>query len=295
MLTSVNCSAILEPKFSVIIPTYNRSATLGRAIQSVLGQTLPAWEIIVVDDGSSDDTREMLEAFPQVIYHYQANAGVCAARNKGAEIATGNWLIFLDSDDELINTSIEEFTKVANLDPNISLFLSGYQIVEEDQSALIDLQAKFEGYTPALSGTFTVSRRQFLNVGKYDERLTYSENMELFLRFSQNGIVPKIVESMSLRYYQSSDGGSKNLKKKDEAISLILQKHRDKLTQSDLWNLNQTLGVIQLRRRKFANARMTFWKAISCSPTKFSTYLRLLIAYLPFISIKIYNSDSFTE
>ena len=295
MPTIVNCSAILELKFSVIIPTYNRSATLGRAIQSVLSQTLPAWEIIVVDDGSSDDTRKLVEKFSHVRYHYQANAGVCAARNKGAEIATGDWLIFLDSDDELINTSIEEFTKVIGLNPDVSLFLSGYQRVENEGLTFIDLPAKSHGYTPALSGTFTISRRDFLKVGKYDEALAYSENMELFLRFSQFGINPKIVESKSLRYHQSSDGGSKNLRKKDEAISLILQKHNDKLTASDVWNLNQTLGVIQLRRRKFAKARRTFWKAISCSPTKFSTYLRLLIAYLPFISIKIYNSDSFTE
>jgi glycosyltransferase involved in cell wall biosynthesis len=285
----------LELKFSVIIPTYNRSATLGRAIQSVISQTFPAWEVIVVDDGSSDNSRELVKNFPQVRYHYQVNAGVCSARNRGAEIATGHWLIFLDSDDELINTSIEEFTKVVDLNPDVSLFLSGYQRVEKRGLTFIDSPAKSHGYTPALSGTFTISRRDFLKVGKYDEALAYSENMELFLWFSQYGILPKIVESMSLRYYQSSDGGSKNLKKKDESISLILQKHAEKLTKNDLWNLNQTLGVIQLRRRKYAEARSTFWKAISYYPTKFSTYLRLMIAYLPFISKKIYNSDSFTE
>lgn len=285
----------MEPKFSVIIPTYNRSVTLGRAIQSVLSQTIPAWEVIVVDDGSSDDTRELVKTFPLVRYNYQVNSGVCSARNRGAEIATGDWLIFLDSDDELINTSIEEFSKVIVLHPDLSLILSGYQRVKKDQFAMIDLPAKLHVYTPALSGTFTISKNQFLIVGKYDEGLTYSENMELFLRFSQYGILPKIVESMSLRYYQSSDGGSKNLKKKDESISLIIQKHAEKLTKADLWNLNQTLGVIQLRRRRFAEARSTFWKAINYRPTKFSTYLRLMIAHLPFISILIYDSDSFTE
>ncbi len=285
----------MDPKFSVIIPAYNRVTTLGRAIESVLSQTFLAWEIIVVDDGSLDGTQELVKAYPPVIYHYQDNSGVCAARNKGAKLATGDWLVFLDSDDELINTSIEDFTKVICLNPDFSLFLSGYQRVEIYKSTFTDLPGKSQGYTPFLSGTYTVCREKFLNVGGFDEILKYSENMELLLRFSQYGIIPKIIQSMSLRYYQSSDGGSKNLKKMDDSISLILKKHEAKLSQSDLWNLHQTLGVIQLRRERFSAARTTLRKAISYRPTQLGTYLRYAISFLPFLSRRVYSSASFTS
>jgi len=90
----------MNPHFSVIIPAYNSAATLGRAIESVRAQTWPAHEIIVVDDGSSDDTASVAESFGDAVKLIrQANSGVAAARNAGAGVATGNWLTFLDADD----------------------------------------------------------------------------------------------------------------------------------------------------------------------------------------------------
>ncbi|NOQ64484.1 MAG: glycosyltransferase, partial [Methyloprofundus sp.] len=85
---------------SLIIPTYNRCASLRRALASVLQQSLLPDEIIVVDDGSTDTTANMLATeFPQVIYIAQENTGVSAARNAGIRLAKGEWLAFLDSDD----------------------------------------------------------------------------------------------------------------------------------------------------------------------------------------------------
>ena len=86
---------------SVVIPTYNRADTVPRAVQSVLAQTWPAKEIVVVDDGSSDNTREVLSGQgPQVKYVYQDNQGVSAARNTGIRAASGDLIALLDSDDE---------------------------------------------------------------------------------------------------------------------------------------------------------------------------------------------------
>jgi glycosyltransferase involved in cell wall biosynthesis len=93
----------LPATFSVIIPNYNNGATLGRAIESVLAQTYPAHEIIVIDDGSADDSRAVATSFgDKVRYVYQDNAGVSAARNAGARVATGEWLAFLDADDTFL-------------------------------------------------------------------------------------------------------------------------------------------------------------------------------------------------
>lgn len=89
------------PLVSVVIPTYNRGFCVGRAIGSVLQQTRPACEVIVVDDGSGDDTREVVQSFgAPVEYLFQPNAGVSAARNAGVQRARGDWIAFLDSDDE---------------------------------------------------------------------------------------------------------------------------------------------------------------------------------------------------
>ncbi|HUX65314.1 glycosyltransferase family 2 protein [Sulfuricella sp.] len=89
-----------NPRFSVIIPAYNAAATLARALDSVLAQTWPAHEIIVVDDGSCDATAAVAAAYgDKVRYLYQLNAGVSAARNAGAQAASGDWLAFLDADD----------------------------------------------------------------------------------------------------------------------------------------------------------------------------------------------------
>jgi glycosyltransferase involved in cell wall biosynthesis len=91
----------MNPKVSVVIPTYNRAATVSRAIESVLAQTVTDLEVIVVDDGSSDDTGKALgEMFgDRIRYYAQNNQGASVARNRGVEEARGEWIAFLDSDD----------------------------------------------------------------------------------------------------------------------------------------------------------------------------------------------------
>ena len=90
----------MSPRFSVVIPAFNAAATLARAIDSVRAQSWPAHEIIVVDDGSSDDTADIARRFGDAVRLIrQRNGGVSVARNAGAAAATGDWLAFLDADD----------------------------------------------------------------------------------------------------------------------------------------------------------------------------------------------------
>jgi len=89
------------PRISVIIPTFNRAGPLQRALESVFAQTAPPAEVIVIDDGSEDDSREMVRReFPDSIYIHQESAGVSSARNRGIQAAGGDWIALLDSDDE---------------------------------------------------------------------------------------------------------------------------------------------------------------------------------------------------
>jgi glycosyltransferase involved in cell wall biosynthesis len=98
--------------FSIILPTYNRAHHLSVAIKSVLEQTISDWELIVVDDGSTDNTEDVVLNFNDVRikYIYQDNSERSAARNKGIELAKGEWLCFLDSDDYYLNNHLESFS-----------------------------------------------------------------------------------------------------------------------------------------------------------------------------------------
>ena len=91
------------PTVSVIIPTYNRANLIGRSIQSVLGQTYRDFEVIIIDDNSTDNTGEVVRSFrdPRIIYiKLSSNSGVSAARNQGIQMAKGTYIAFQDSDDE---------------------------------------------------------------------------------------------------------------------------------------------------------------------------------------------------
>ena len=107
---------------SVIIPTHNRAQIIGRAVESALAQTYPHLEVVVADDGSSDDTRRIVQSFgPRVTYTQQANAGVSAARNFGMRHARGELIAFLDSDDSWLPWKIEAQVAALNRHPEAGL------------------------------------------------------------------------------------------------------------------------------------------------------------------------------
>lgn len=121
-----------QPTFSVIIPNYNNGATLARAIDSVLAQTEPAHEIIVIDDGSSDDSRAVAEGYgARVRYVYQNNAGVSAARNYGARIATGSWLAFLDADDTYMPQRLARHADWLRREPDLDFLFADQEYRSE--------------------------------------------------------------------------------------------------------------------------------------------------------------------
>jgi len=125
------------PRFSVIIAVCNGAVTIGRAIESVLAQSYPAHEIIVVDDGSIDDTAEVVGGYGErVRYAYQTNAGVASARNAGARLATGEWLAFLDADDLYYPDRLRWHAEWIAEDPHLD-FLTGDQEYRSPEGALL--------------------------------------------------------------------------------------------------------------------------------------------------------------
>ncbi len=119
------------PTVSVIIPTYNRASLLPETVASILNQTQPPLEVLVVDDGSTDDTAAVCATFPDTVrYIRQNNAGVSAARNRGTCEAKGEWIAFADSDDPWELTKLEVQLKIMELLPEAEWSISGCNVID---------------------------------------------------------------------------------------------------------------------------------------------------------------------
>jgi glycosyltransferase involved in cell wall biosynthesis len=186
---------LILPQVSVIIPTYNRSTLLQQAVESVLKQTYPAVEIIVVDDGSKDDTETMMKQYAgRVVYIKQANQGVSAARNLGFRTASGEYINFLDDDDLFMPTKIEQQMQIFKARPEVGLVHCRYYYVGEDATPIekVGLLPEREVLKKLVCGCFLWSgapliRRQCLDrVGGFDEE-TWSacEEWDLWLRIAR--------------------------------------------------------------------------------------------------------------
>ena len=179
-------------KVSVVIPTYNRKHTLTRAIESILTQTIKPLEIIIVDDGSDDGTREWIkEEYPFIQYLNQNNSGVSASRNRGIFSANGNWIAFLDSDDEWIPEKLERQLSILRSDKE-AVFCHTNEIWIRNGTRVNQMKKheKYGGYifekcldmcriSPSSS---IIKKEVFDHIGYFDESLIVCEDYDLWLR-----------------------------------------------------------------------------------------------------------------
>lgn len=121
---------------SVIIPTYNYARFIGEAIESVLTQTYRDFEIIVVDDGSTDETGDVVSRFSEVRYIFQTNQGIAAARNEGVRASQGHSLVFLDADDRLLPNALEAGVNSLNDHPACAFVSGHWELVSRDRKPL---------------------------------------------------------------------------------------------------------------------------------------------------------------
>lgn len=126
-----------SPYFTIILPTYNREKTIIRAIESVLSQTFKSFELLVIDDGSVDDTKAAVAAFldDRVKYHYKQNEERNFARNRGIELAIGSYINFLDSDDYVLPDHLEQaYNRVRSRE--IDVLMQGFKVVDNGREAV---------------------------------------------------------------------------------------------------------------------------------------------------------------
>lgn len=215
-------------KISVIIPTYNRAATIERSVGSVLAQTYPPYEIIVVDDGSTDDTEQLVNAIGDErisYYRLPVNGGVSAARNRGAHLANGTWLAFQDSDDCWREDKLQLQMEYAAIHPEYPLIYGAYrchlsggwsmEIPNWHPGEYPFMGEKPEGELfPSLlirntigAPTVLVKREEFLKTGGFDSSLRSLEDWEFALRFAKEYPVG-YVDRVLMDAYLSDSGVS---------------------------------------------------------------------------------------
>ena len=195
---------------SVIIPTHNRCQLLRRALLSVYKQTVQADEIIVIDDGSTDGTREMLgKEFPDIKYTFQENAGVSSARNLGVRQAKGDWLAFLDSDDEWLPDKLEK--QLASLENNPEMRICHSDEIWKRDGVRVNAMNKhnkkggwiFQYCLPlcAMSpSSIIIHRSVFAQVGLFDIALPACEDYDLWLRITARYPVLFIDQPLIVKY-----------------------------------------------------------------------------------------------
>lgn len=219
---------------SVIVPTHNRRNALKRALKSVDAQTLPAGEVIVIDDGSTDQTRAMLRSeFPHIVYRSQQHRGVSAARNLGIRQSRGEWLAFLDSDDEWLPNKLEKQIAALQNEPHLKICHTNEIWIRNGKRVnAMKKHAKkggwiFEHCLPlcAMSpSSIIIHRSVFERVGLFDEKLPACEDYDLWLRITAHYPVLLLAQPLILKYGGHDDQLSKKYWGMDRFRIQALQK-----------------------------------------------------------------------
>ena len=221
----------INDQISVIIPVFNGEKYLSEAIESILSQTYEYIELIVIDDGSTDKSRDIALSYPNVKYFYQENKGVPAAKNLGIKEATSEYISFLDADDIWLPNKLLMQMKVLNDDPSIDI-VTGYveQFISPEVDPLIKKKyaSKTEPIRGYISGAILVRRCIFEKAGLFPEDDQIGETIRWFSSILAKDfniyVLPDIV---TRRRIHGNNMSIKSKKKKNSKIIKILRESID--------------------------------------------------------------------
>ena len=201
-------------KISVIIPTYNRYTFLKRALTSVFTQTYKPSEVIVIDDGSTDNTSQIKQDFPDIKYFYQQNKGVSSARNLGIKKASYEWIAFLDSDDEWHKDKLKEQVAFHKQNPDILMSYTDEKWIRDAKEVKIPKKFKKYGgeiFDKCLShciiapSASLIHKDLFSKVGLFDESLEVCEDYDLWLRVALEHPIGLVDKKLITKYAGHND------------------------------------------------------------------------------------------
>lgn len=282
------------PVVSIITPTYNREKFIAATIESVLKQTYSHIEYIVVDDGSTDRTRELCAAFPNVKYIYQENSGQSSAINNGWSHASGKYLMYLSSDDLLKPDAITNLVKHVDKYDGDVIAYPDYDVIDEYGGFLRDVILGpfnaglfFTELVCVLGPGVMFNKSLFERHGGWNSRLRQVPDYEYWIRLSADARIvncPQILASS--RIHSGAISYSKVSLKRSLEIVCLTKKHLlPRLTMSDKSLLSKAYTTsmrYQLRTMQFVNAAMfvkKIWK-INRSYLASKYFLRSVLAEL---------------
>ena len=283
------------PTFTVVIPTFDRAARLTRAVHSVLDQTIDDYEIVVVDDGSTDQTPDVVPGLAdrRVRYVRQDNAGTSVARNTGAAMAEGTWLVFLDDDDEARPGWLAGLAEVITPEHAVVCCAAEHVDLRTGRTTIVaarDMGPAYDGFVALFdTGTFAVRRDAFVAVGGYAVSVSTGTHKELALRLlplcTERGWSVGTTDEALVRVNQrrSETRARSQPHNLYSGAVYLLEHHRARLARSPplLASRYGVAGVNAARMGDFHAARAMFIRAIRVQPRRPVHYARLALALVP--------------
>jgi glycosyltransferase involved in cell wall biosynthesis len=287
------------PRVSVIIPVYNGAETIGATVESALAQTFRDFEVIVVDDGSTDATPSILERFTsRITILKQPNAGFCAARNAGIARSKSNCVALLDADDLWMPSKLEKSLAVLDRSPQIALVYTdvinqdaagrdlGTSPIEAVTAHAPTLDEMLNRLWPIMPSTVVMRRDSYEKCGRFAEG--FSEDLDFWIRIREQGEFAYIPEKLTrftvgplypkvLRRDNRGELFPRAMRERygQRASGVIRSYTRHKM------RILRNTGLAELKKGNRAGARQCLVRSLSYDRTAFKTYLRIARTFLP--------------
>ena len=278
------------PLISVIVPAYNAQSTIGETVESILNQTFTDFELIVVNDGSTDNTLDIVSSFndPRLEVFSYPNAGVSASRNRGTSHAIGTYVSFIDADDLWTPDKLEAQIDALENEPQAAVAYSWTNLIDQSGRFLVrGKYATYSGnvYAELLVGNFLESasnillrRQAFIDVGGFDETLSGAADRDFFTRLAARYSFVAVPRVGVLYRIGNSNSMSSNLLNQERDCLKVINKAFENASESlqplkkkSLVNLYQYLSFKAteglLDRQQGWLAVSYYWRALKIDPS----------------------------
>lgn len=306
----MTASSPTSPTVSVVIPTYNAAELLPEAVESVLSQTYRDFEIVVVDDGSTDETPAVMEEYAEdVRYIRKENGGSASARNRGIEEARGEYVAFLDADDRWRPAKLETQMDAHAADPTLAWSYTGARLVDHETEEILfrkcqtrrryggDILRKLLRGNFVTPSTTLIERRVFDEVGTFDESSLHriSEDWDLWLRIAARYPIKYIDEPLvEMRQHTGRKTQTMDLDAALESRLAIINKAVERTPErlGDLHDVARADLYVRIGRKWMSRgnrprARTMFKTALQHQPTHLQAWLFGSSVFLPRAVLRI--------
>jgi len=278
----------MNPLVSVIIPVYNGEKFLEEAIRSVIDQDYSSWELLIVDDGSTDTTASIAGKFAadiRVKYYFQDNAGVSSARNNGVRNATGDFFAFMDADDVWLGSNLLEKVNYLVNNPNVGLVHSHTEIINESsvrtgivkegkEGWLLDELLLWQNTSINAPSSILIRKEVMTAVGVFDEELSTAADQDFYFRIAQKYAIGNIQKVLVLYRTHPNNMSSVISRMETDHLGVYSKAKKNKLFKS-----------YRFRQECFSNLYLTLagsWWVNGNNKGKGMYYLlRAMVAYPP--------------